>query len=329
MGFRILGPLEAISGAGPVRLGGSRQRSVLAILLLDANRVVSIDRLADELYGAAPPVSAVTQVHRQISELRALLEPGRVPGGGGSVIETVSPGYRIRVAPDALDLLTAERRAGDAAGAMAGGDAETAVARYREALAQWRGAPLADLAFEPFARSAVERLDGLRLAIHERCIAAELELGRGAGLVTELERLVQDHPLHEGLRGQLMIALYRAGRQAEALERFREGRRALVEAFGLEPTPPSGTSSAGCSGRTRISTRPPAPARPPRRTPRGRSCWPRGTTRRSTAWPRLDARSRDSAATSCWSPASSRAKACSRTPSRRRAPGAPTSAARA
>ena len=133
---------------GPIRLGGPRQRSVLAILLLDANRVVSIDRLAEELYGGAPPVSAVTQVHRQISELRMLLEPKRAAGSAGSVVETRPPGYRVRVAPDALDLLFVERLADDAGSAQEAGDAETAVRLYRQALAQWRGAPLADLAAE-------------------------------------------------------------------------------------------------------------------------------------------------------------------------------------
>ena len=225
------------SPEGPIRLGGPRQRSVLAILLLDPNRVVSIDRLAEELYGGAPPVSAVTQVHRQISELRMLLEPERSSGSAGSVVETLSPGYRVRVAPDALDLLLVERLADDAASALASDDAEAAVPLYRQALAQWRGAPLADLAFEPFARPVIERLSELRLTIVERCLGAELELGRGAELVAELEQLVLDNPLNERLRAQLMIALYRAGRQADALERFRAGRAALVEAFGLEPTP--------------------------------------------------------------------------------------------
>ena len=210
---------------------------MLAILLLEANRVVSIDRLADELYGGEPPVSAVTQVHRQISELRMLLEPTRAAGVGGSVIETRPPGYRIHVAPDALDLQLFEHRADDAASALASGDAESAVRLYREALGLWRGAPLADLAFEPFARPVIERLDDLRLTVVEKCLEAELARGRGAELVPELEQLVLDNPLNEGLRGQLMIALYRAGRQAEALERFRVGRAALVEAFGLEPTP--------------------------------------------------------------------------------------------
>lgn len=225
------------SPEGPIRLGGPRQRSVLAILLLDANRIVSIDRLAEELYGGAPPVSAVTQVHRQISELRMLLEPERAPGSAGSVVETRPPGYRIHVAPDALDLLIVERLADDAGSALVSGDAEAAVALYRQALAHWQGAPLADLAFEPFARPVVERLSDLRLTIAERCLAAELELGRGAELVAELEQLVLDNPLNERLRAQLMTALYRAGRQADALERFRTARASLVEAFGLEPTP--------------------------------------------------------------------------------------------
>ena len=210
---------------------------MLAILLLDANRIVSIDRLADELYGEAPPVSAVTQMHRQISELRALLEPDRPPGAPGAVIETRPPGYRILVSSGGLDLEFFERRAEAAGSALAAGDAEQGVRLYREALAVWRGEPLADLVFEPFARPVVERLNDLRLSVTEQCLEAELELGRGAELVPELEQLVSEHPLNERVRGQLMIALYRAGRQPEALEQFRAGRAGLVEAFGLEPTP--------------------------------------------------------------------------------------------
>ena len=235
--YRILGPLEVLSPAGPINLGGPRQRSVLAILLLDANRVVSIDRLADDLYGEAQPASAVTQVHRQISELRSLLEPDRTSGADSAVIETRPPGYRILVAPDALDLQVFERRVDEAGEVFAAGDAEGAARIYREALAVWRGLPLADLAFEPFAESVIERLGELRLTVVEKCIEAELELGRGSELVPELEQLVAEHPLNDRLRGQLMVALYRAGRQAEALETFRAGRAALVEAFGLEPTP--------------------------------------------------------------------------------------------
>jgi DNA-binding SARP family transcriptional activator len=235
--FRILGSLEVTSPAGQVGLGGPRQRSVLALLLLDANRIVSIDRLADALYGEAPPVSAVTQVHRQISELRSVLEPERASSSGPSVIETRAPGYRIVVGPGALDLQRFERLAERAGSASATGDFEVAVRLFRDSLALWRGEPLADLAFEPFARPVIERLLGLRLGVVEACLEAELGVGRGAELVAELTQLVREHPLNERLRGQLMIALYRAGRQAEALEAFRAGRVALVEAFGLEPTP--------------------------------------------------------------------------------------------
>ena len=175
-----------------------------------------------------------------------------------------------------------ERLADDAGSALASGDAETAVRRYRQALAQWRGAPLDDLAFEPFARPVIERLGDLRLTIAERCLGAELELGRGAELVAELEQLVLDNPLNERLRGQLMIALYRAGRQADALERFRTGRAALVEAFGLEPTP------ALKELERRVLQQDPsldAPGRAPRAAPQeaaGPCSWPRGTTRRWT-----------------------------------------------
>ena len=223
--------------SGPTRLGGVRQRSVLAILLLHANRIVSIDRLADELYGESPPVSAVTQVHRQISELRSLLDPDRPAGAAGGLIETRTPGYRIAIGPGALDLATFESRVEAAGSALASGDADTAVRLYREALALWHGEPLADLMFEPFARSVVVRLNELRLAATEKCLEAELALGRGPELVPELERLVAEHPLNERLRGELMVALYRAGRQPDALEEFRAARAALVEAFGLEPTP--------------------------------------------------------------------------------------------
>ena len=236
--FRILGPLEAASPAGPIRLGGPRQRSVLALLLLDANRVVSIDRLADQLYGEAPPTSAVTQVHRQISELRALLEPGRPAGRGwrgdrDATARLPDPGARRMRSTSRSS--SGERRPRARRSRPATPSRQSGSSARRSRL--WRGEPLADLAFEPFARSVVERLSELRLTVTEQCLEAELELGRGAELVPELEQLVAEHPLNERLRGQLMIALYRAGRQPEALEVFRAGRAALVEAFGLEPTP--------------------------------------------------------------------------------------------
>ena len=228
--YAILGPLAVDAADGSVRLGGPRQRSLLAVLLLHANRVVSIDHLAEQLYGEEPPVTAVTQVHRQVSELRRVL--------GQDAIETRPPGYRLPVAPGQLDLERFERLTGEAAADLARGDAARSGAGFREALALWRGEPLADLAFEPFAAPAVARLQELRLAAIEARIEADLALGRTTELVAELDALVAEHPLREHLHGQRILALYRAGRQREALDAYRELRRALVDAFGIEPTPP-------------------------------------------------------------------------------------------
>jgi DNA-binding SARP family transcriptional activator len=223
--FRILGPLEVVGEHGPVRLGGPKQRATLAILLLNVNRVVSVDRLADDLYSGAAPVTAVTQVQRQISELRKAL-------GAESLIETRSPGYVIRLQPDQLDLHRFERLTEEAAR----GDARLAVELLREALDLSRGGPLADLTYEPFARTAIERLEEIRLAALEQRIEAELALARHAEVTPELEQLVAEHPFRERFRGQLMLALYRSGRQTEALDVYRKTREALAEEFGIEPT---------------------------------------------------------------------------------------------
>ena len=226
--FRILGPLEVLSDDRPIRLGGPKQRAALAILLLSANRVVSVERLADDLYAGAPPVTAVTQVQRQISELRKLL--------GAETIETRSPGYILRVEPERLDLDRFERWTHDALQAHERGDAQAAADLLGRSLDLWRGAPLADLTYESFARTAIARLDELRVSALEQRLDAELELGRHAQLLAELEALVWDHPLRERLRGQLMLALYRVGRQAEALEVYRRTRETLIEEFGIEPS---------------------------------------------------------------------------------------------
>jgi len=226
--FRILGPLEVVGEHGPLRLGGPKQRATLAILLLNANRIVSVDRLADDLYAGAAPVTAVTQVQRQISELRKTL-------AAANVIETRPPGYVLRLSPEQLDLHRFQRSAEDAGRALGQGEAQSAADLLREALALWRGAPLADLAYESFAQTAIERLEEIRLAALEQRIDADLALGRQAELVGELEQLVAEHPLKERLRGQLMLALYRSGRQVEALNVYRSTRAALVDELGLEP----------------------------------------------------------------------------------------------
>jgi DNA-binding SARP family transcriptional activator len=227
--FRILGPLEVVTEHGSVRLGGPRQRATLAILLLNANRVVSVDRLADQLYAGAPPVTAVTQVQRQISELRRTL-------GSASAIETRAPGYILHVAPQQLDLARFERAAGGAVRALQRDDAKTAADLLRTALELWRGPPLADLAYEPFAATSIDRLEEIRLAALEQRIDADLRLGRHADLVGDLEELVAAEPHREHYCAQLMLALYRSGRQADALAVYRRTRAMLVEEFGIEPT---------------------------------------------------------------------------------------------
>jgi DNA-binding SARP family transcriptional activator len=229
--FRVLGPLEVVGEDGPVRLGGPRQRATLAILLLHANRVVPVERLADELYAGRPPVSAVTQVQRQISELRRAL-------GSQDAIETRPPGYVLHLRDEEFDLARFERLTAEAERMRELEDFEAAAGLLRAALELWRGAPLADLAYESFARATVERLEELRLAALEARIEVDLALGRHAALPAELEGLVAEHPLRERLRGQLMLALYRSGRQAEALEVYRLTRHALVESFGIEPSAP-------------------------------------------------------------------------------------------
>jgi class 3 adenylate cyclase/DNA-binding SARP family transcriptional activator len=228
--FRILGPLEVVGEGGALELGGPKQRATLAILLLSANRVVSVDRLADELYAGAAPVTALKQVQRQISDLRKLLGPA-------AGIETRSPGYAVRLAAEQLDLSAFERLTADGSEALAAGDARRARELLSQALGLWRGPPLADLTYESFARTPIERLEEIRLAALEQRIDAELALGRHGELVGELQELVAQHALRERFHEQLMLALYRSGRQAEALEAYRRARQALTEDFGLEPSP--------------------------------------------------------------------------------------------
>jgi DNA-binding SARP family transcriptional activator len=226
--FRILGPLEAEQDGRLVPLGGRKQRALLALLLLHANGVVPRDRLIDEIWGDEPPETARTALQVYVSQLRKAL--------GGERIETRAPGYRVRTEPGALDLERFERLVGEGRDALAGGDAERSADALREALALWRGTPLAELGAVPFAQRECLRLEELRLAALEERVEADLQLGRHARLVPELEGLVREHPLRERLRGQLMLALYRCGRQADALEVYRSGRRLLDEELGLQPS---------------------------------------------------------------------------------------------
>ena len=235
--FRILGPVEVLADGRPLPLGGTKQRALLAVLLLHANHVVSSDRLIDELWGEAPPDTVTQGLRVHVSQLRKVLEREHLPGEENEVLVTRAPGYMIRLGTDQLDLHRFERLLADAREALAAGDPARSSARFRDALALWRGPPLADLASESFAQTDIARLEELRLTALEERIDADLGLGLQADLVGELESLVARHPLRERVRAQLMLALYRAGRQAEALEVYQATRRTLVEELGIEPSP--------------------------------------------------------------------------------------------
>ena len=236
MEFRILGPIEIRDGGRVLPLGGGQQRALLALLLLRANETMSRDLLIDELWGDTPPATAVKALQGHISALRRLLEPERASGAAGSVLVTRGTGYELRLDGGQLDLTRFELLRDEGREALAEGDSERAAARLREALGLWRGPPLADVAQERFAQTEIPRLEELRVATLEDRLDADLATGRHAGLVGELEALVARHPLRERLRRQLMLALYRAGRQAEALAAYQDARRVLVEELGLEPS---------------------------------------------------------------------------------------------
>jgi DNA-binding SARP family transcriptional activator len=216
---QLLGPLEVRIDEKLVELRRPKQRALLALLALRAGEVVSTDRLVDELWGEAPPKSAVGSLQNLVSELRKALGP--------EVLLTRSPGYVLAVDRELVDAYRFERLV-----QKGQGDAEA----LRHALALWRGPPLAELVSEPFVQAEVARLEELRAAAREELFDVELDLGRHAQLVAELEAFVTEHPLRERPRGQLMLALYRSGRQADALEAYRRARETLVEELGLEPS---------------------------------------------------------------------------------------------
>jgi len=223
--FRILGPLEVDGPGGPMALGGQRQRALLAALLLEAGRVVPTERLVDQLWGEEPPRTATTSLQNAISRLRRAL--------GEELIETRAPGYVLRADPEWIDATRFERLLRAARGAVARERREL----LEQALALWRGPALADFAFEQFAQAEIRRLEELRLVAVEERIDADLELGRHGDVTGELEALAAAHPLRESLRRQLMLALYRSGRQAEALDAYQEARARFVEELGIEPGP--------------------------------------------------------------------------------------------
>jgi DNA-binding SARP family transcriptional activator len=226
--FRILGPLEVVENGRTLPLGSRKQRALLALLVLHAGEVVSRDRLIDELWHGEPPPAAEVTLRSHISRLRSTL--------GAEHLLSRQPGYVLVLAPEELDATRFERLRAEGRDALAQGRPAEAGDRLRDALALWRGSVLADVAYEPFAQGEIARLEDLRLAALEERIEADLALGRHAALVGELEALVTEHPLRERLCGQLMLALYRSGRQAEALESYQEARRLLTQELGLEPS---------------------------------------------------------------------------------------------
>ena len=233
--FRVLGPLQVERDGRLLPLGGFKQRGVLALLLLGRNRPVSRDQLVDVLWGERPPASAANSIQIYVSKLRRLLGDG--DSADGSAIVTEPPGYRLRVPPGELDADRFERLITAGSEALGAGKADRAEKTFAHALTLWHGPPFADFAGEPFAQAEIARLEQLRLRALEEQIEARTALGCHATVLTQLPTLVDLHPLEERLRAQLMVALYRSGRQADALAVYQDFRSRLADELGLDPSP--------------------------------------------------------------------------------------------
>src|SRR5690242_15179148 len=226
MQVRILGPFQLEEGGRRITIGGVRQRAVLASLLLHANEVVPSEQLLVDLWGEDCPASAANALQAAISRLRRVLPPGRL-------ISRV-PGYVLRIFPEELDVEQFEQLVSEGRDALAASAAARAARTLRQALSLWQGPALADFRYEPFAQAEIARLEELRLACLEERIEADLALGSAGALIAQLRRLVSEYPVRERFRGQLMLALYRDGRQIEALEVYREFESVLREELGLD-----------------------------------------------------------------------------------------------
>ena len=227
---RVLGPLDVLVDGASVPLGGPKQRALLAFLVLHRNEVVSAERLLDAIWATSDVAGATRSLRVYVSNIRKALGPA------AACLETRAGGYALVVDPDQVDAHRCEQLTAGGRRARGEGDHLRAAALFQEALALWRGPPLADLTYESFAQAEVGRLEELRLAIVEERIDADLALGRHREVVAEVEALVQLHPLRERLCGQLMLALYRSGRQRDALDSYARARRRLRDEFGLDPT---------------------------------------------------------------------------------------------
>jgi DNA-binding SARP family transcriptional activator len=235
MRFRVLGPLEVEADDGPVALGGPKERLLLALLLMRPNQVVSVDALVGGLWGEQPPATAAKTLQSHVKRLRRALEPSRARGATGEVLVTRQPGYLLRVPPEALDAARFEQLTAQARRALVAGQADAAGSLLRQALGLWRGQAYQEFLDSEVTVAEADRLAELRLAAMEDRIEAELRLGRHRELVAELEGLVHEQPLRERLWAQLMLALYRAGRQADALLAYQRARSVLVEELGIDP----------------------------------------------------------------------------------------------
>ncbi|MBV9168102.1 MAG: AfsR/SARP family transcriptional regulator, partial [Solirubrobacterales bacterium] len=229
--FRILGPLSALRDDEQVRLGGERQRALLALLLVHANELVTTERIADELFGTGSAERASNAVYVAISRLRRAL------GDGGGVLRTCRGGYKLEVEPAQLDAIEFQRLLDEGRELLARGEPAAALERLRAGLDLWRGAPLADLSLIDCLQPEARRLEELRLLAEIERIDAELALGRHREMVPDIKAMIAAAPLQERLRGQLMLALYRSGRQAEALAAYRQASELLRGELGLAPSP--------------------------------------------------------------------------------------------
>ena len=234
MDFRILGPLQALDDGRVVTPRGDKQRALLALLLLHPNEPLSTDRLIDMLWGGRPPTTPEKTVQVHVSRLRRTLAAGSGNGSNGLIV-TRDHGYELRLEPNDLDAHRFEVLVKEARHELAEGHPERAASTLERALSLWRGHPLGDLAYAPFAEREVARLDDLRVAAQEAQIEAMLELGQHDRVVAELEALIREHPYRERLHAQLMLALYRCDRQADALQAYHDARHMLVDQLGIEP----------------------------------------------------------------------------------------------
>jgi DNA-binding SARP family transcriptional activator len=235
--FSLLGPLAVTGEQGPIDLGAPKHRAVLALLLLEPGRVVSVDRLIDRLWHGAPPAAATSTLQAYVSNLRRVLEPNRTAGAAATVLVTRPPGYVLDIVPEQVDAARFERNIASAIEAREAGRLDDAAVFLADALGLWRGQPLADVAYESWAQSECERLKELHVVALETQLTIDLERGRHTSVVVEAERLAKEYPVRERFRELLMLALYRSGRQADALRAYQDAREVLVEELGIEPGP--------------------------------------------------------------------------------------------